>query len=209
MVTKPPLPERVRRRETAENRRAAILRAARAVFARQGFANTMMDDIAEAAGVAKGTVYLYFASKDQIFMEALLERARELETLASSALAAAGSCREKIRVFIEVRVRYLREHQDFFRIYGAEFRNMCIMRKPLDAEVHELIRKGEIQLAQALAVGVSKSEIRSVDPELAALMISDLTRGLIDRRLLSSQVRDDAHDVEVVLEFVYRALAIA
>lgn len=206
MVSKSEARERVRKRDTAENRRAAILRAARTVFARRGFTNTMMDDIAEAAGVAKGTVYLYFTSKEQIFMEALLERARELEHVASEALAAAQNFRDKVRVFIEVRLRYLSEHQDFFRIYGAEFRNMCMMRKPLDAEVHELIRKGEIQLAQALAVAVAKGEIRAVDPEVAALTISDITRGLIDRRLLSSQVRPDFSDMDFALDLIYRGL---
>lgn len=207
MVTKSPARERLRKRDTAENRRAAILQAARTVFAQRGFANTMIDDVAEAAGVAKGTVYLYFASKEQIFMEALLERARDLEAVATSAFAAAQGWREKVRVYMEVRLRYLTQHQDFFRIYGLEFRNMCMLRKPLDAEVHELIRKGEIQLSQALAIALGKGEIRQVDPEMAALTISDLTRGVIDRRLLSGQVRTDFDDMEFALELVYRALS--
>lgn len=177
------------------------------MFAQRGFANTMIDDVAEAAGVAKGTVYLYFSSKEQIFMEALLERARELEAIATSAFAAAEGWREKLRVYMEVRLRYLVQHQDFFRIYGLEFRNMCMLRKPLDAEVHELIRKGEIQLAQVLAVAAAKGEIRQLDPELAALTISDVTRGVIDRRLMSGQARTDFDDMEFALGLLYRALA--
>lgn len=207
MVTKSPAPQRSRKRDTPENRRAAILQAARTVFAQRGFANTMIDDVAEAAGVAKGTVYLYFSSKEQIFMEALLERARELEAIATSAFAAAEGWREKLRVYMEVRLRYLVQHQDFFRIYGLEFRNMCMLRKPLDAEVHELIRKGEIQLAQVLAVAAAKGEIRQLDPELAALTISDVTRGVIDRRLMSGQARTDFDDMEFALGLLYRALA--
>ena len=49
-----------------DRRRAHILEAAIAVFARKGFAASRIDDVAAEAGVAKGTVYLYFDSRDAI-----------------------------------------------------------------------------------------------------------------------------------------------
>ena len=56
-----------------EFRRAQILDAARAEFARLGVGETTVDHIARAAGVAKGTVYLYYRSKDEILQQ-LLDR---------------------------------------------------------------------------------------------------------------------------------------
>lgn len=50
---------------------AAILASARALFAERGFEATSIDDIAEAAGVAKGAVYHHFASKEAIFLDVL------------------------------------------------------------------------------------------------------------------------------------------
>jgi AcrR family transcriptional regulator len=50
---------------------AAILASARALFGERGFEATSIDDIAEAAGVAKGAVYHHFASKEAIFLEVL------------------------------------------------------------------------------------------------------------------------------------------
>ena len=61
----------VTKRMTAEARRAAILEAATDVFGRLGFETTRMEDVAKAAGVAKGLLYKHFASKDALF-EALL-----------------------------------------------------------------------------------------------------------------------------------------
>jgi AcrR family transcriptional regulator len=55
--------------ETKERRRLAILRAAAAVFARKGYHLATVEDIARAARVAKGTVYLYFPDKRSIFAE--------------------------------------------------------------------------------------------------------------------------------------------
>src|SRR2546423_4020990 len=50
-------------------RRAAILAAALEEFSARGFASTRLDDVAERAGVAKGTIYLYFRDKESLFQE--------------------------------------------------------------------------------------------------------------------------------------------
>ena len=55
----------------AEFRSAEILDAARRVFARKGFAGASVDEIAEAAGLAKGTIYIYFHSKRELYLAAL------------------------------------------------------------------------------------------------------------------------------------------
>jgi len=62
------------RRATAEARRGAILTAALTVFASHGFAAARLDDVAARAGVAKGTLYLYFRDKEALF-EALVRSA--------------------------------------------------------------------------------------------------------------------------------------
>ncbi|MEZ5893278.1 MAG: TetR/AcrR family transcriptional regulator [Parvularculaceae bacterium] len=55
----------------------ALLAAAGAVFARHGYRSATIDQVAEAAGVAKGTVYLYFASKEDLFFALFEEMARQ------------------------------------------------------------------------------------------------------------------------------------
>ncbi len=63
-----------RRERRKDDRPAEILQAAVAEFAEQGFANTKIQSIATRAGVAKGTVYLYFTTKEQIFEAIVRER---------------------------------------------------------------------------------------------------------------------------------------
>ena len=58
-------------RARSAERRDAILAAALEEFATNGFAGTRLDDIAKRAGVAKGTIYLYFADKETLFQELL------------------------------------------------------------------------------------------------------------------------------------------
>src|SRR5215831_3241471 len=109
-----------KRKEANAERRRAILKAARTVFARQGYASTVVDDIARQAEIGKGTLYLYFPSKEQIYLAALLEDAQRLDQESRTAMAAAKTWQDKLRAYIEVRMRYFDEHEDFVRIYLTE-----------------------------------------------------------------------------------------
>jgi AcrR family transcriptional regulator len=195
-----------RKKQSAEQRRHDILDAARTVFARKGYADTVVEDIAEQAGIGKGTLYLYFPSKEQIYLAALLEDARRLDVESREAMAAAESWEEKLRAFVEVRLRYFDEHQDFMRIYMTEFRTMCLMGKTVHAELQRLSERCEAQLAQMFAAAAGRGEIREIDPELAALTVTDLTRGLMERRLRQLGRPVGPVDTEFVLELVVRAL---
>jgi AcrR family transcriptional regulator len=195
------------RKAASEQRRSTILQAARAVFARQGYANTVVEDIATQAGIAKGTLYLYFPSKEQIYMAALLEQARQLTADSRAAMDAAATWRDKLGAYLRVRLDYFEAHQDFLRIYMTEFRGMCMQGKPLVAEFIHLVQEGEAQLAQMFAAAGARGEIRPVDPELAALTVSDMTRGLLERQLRSWGRTVGPEDAVFALDILCRSLA--
>ncbi len=65
-------PPRDRRRQASEARRLAILEAGLDIFISEGFAAARLDDIATRAGVAKGTIYLFFADKQELFEQVVL-----------------------------------------------------------------------------------------------------------------------------------------
>src|SRR5262249_21205413 len=71
--TSPSKPAVSRRRRMPEARPADILRAALDAFVENGFAATRLEDIAERAGVSKGTLYLYFESKEALFKAVIRE----------------------------------------------------------------------------------------------------------------------------------------
>ena len=195
-----------RRKAATEQRRCSILRAARAVFARQGYAHTVVDDIATQAGIAKGTLYLYFPSKEQIYLAAFLEQARQMDADSRAAMSAAATWRDKLGAYLQVRLHYFEAHQDFLRIYMTEFRGMCMLGKPLAAEFIHLLQQGEAQLAQMFAVAAARGEIRPVDPELAALTVADMTRGLMERQLRAWGRPVGPDDAACALDVLCRSL---
>jgi AcrR family transcriptional regulator len=176
------------------------------VFARQGYAGTAVEDIAGQAGIGKGTLYLYFPSKEQIYLAAFLEDARRLDAESRAAMAAAETWRDKLRAYVEVRLRYFDEHQDFLRIYMTEFRTMCMLGKPLDSELYRLMEQCEAQIAQVLASAIGRGELREIDPELGALTVADLVRGLMERRLRQLGRPAGPSDTEFALDLICRAL---
>ena len=96
-------------RLTREARRHAILDAARDVFGRKGFDATRMDDVATAAGIAKGLLYKHFESKDALF-EALIDRqGREYVAELRGALTSADLAAEPLDALAKGLTIWLRQ----------------------------------------------------------------------------------------------------
>jgi AcrR family transcriptional regulator len=194
------------RKETMELRRDSILRAARCVFARQGYADTVVDHIADQAGIGKGTLYLYFRSKEDIYMAALLEDARKLNQATRERMQQVDSWQKQLRAYVTVRMEHLETNQDFLRIYLAEFRGMMMRNARMHCELYHVMRESEGLLAQVVAAAIARNEIRSVDAELAAMTVVDLTRGLMERRLLAGSCGSNPDEIEFALDLLCRAL---
>src|SRR5262245_65684986 len=101
------LAERIR-----NGKHEAILRAAAKVFARSGYFNAKVSDVARTAGVADGTVYLYFKNKDDLLTSIFSWAMGEFISSAKSALAEVADPREKLRRFAHLHFSLLEEERD-------------------------------------------------------------------------------------------------
>src|SRR3954469_8308561 len=84
-------------RPAVADKREAILRAATQVFARNGYFNSKVADIARAAGVADGTVYLYFKSKEEILRSVFARSVGDAISEGRRQLSSLTDPREKLR----------------------------------------------------------------------------------------------------------------
>ncbi|MGI6567428.1 MAG: TetR/AcrR family transcriptional regulator [Limnochordia bacterium] len=89
--------------DTLQDKRRDILDAAEQVFTASGFTAAKMDEIAEAAGVAKGTLYLYFDSKQDLFVSLLEERISEYVTAVTNKLEEVSSIQSFVQTLAKVR----------------------------------------------------------------------------------------------------------
>ncbi len=94
-------------------RRGQIVDAARQTFVRHGLAGATVSQIARAADVAKGTVYLYFRSKDEIVRQLVDDALAELHRDTVPLLAEPGTVVDKLRRFIDAELAFFDRHRDF------------------------------------------------------------------------------------------------
>ena len=101
-------------------RRMEILGAARKVFAERGYEHATLEEIAGGADFAKGSLYNYFRSKDDLFREVVFGAIEDVEGLAAAALAAGGSAREVFARYATSVINYYKENEDFLQIMAVE-----------------------------------------------------------------------------------------
>jgi AcrR family transcriptional regulator len=90
-----------------------ILEAARQTFVREGVADTSVDQIARSAGIAKGTIYLYYKSKDEILRQLLTADLSELEAETLPAIAEPGTLEERLDRFFRASLGFFERKRDF------------------------------------------------------------------------------------------------
>ena len=104
------------------DKRDAILRAATQVFAQRGFFNAQVADIARAAGVAAGTVYLYFRSKDDLLVSLFERTMRDAIAEGRAALLGAVDPRERLRRIARLHLERLGRDRDLAVVFQVELR---------------------------------------------------------------------------------------
>jgi AcrR family transcriptional regulator len=198
-------PKKTKQDVVSEFRCGEILEAARKVFARKGFEGATMDEIAETAGVAKGTVYLYFQSKRDVYLEALRQGFAGLTEETMRNMEAAPTAAEKIRAFVTTRVHYAEQNRDFVAIYHAEFGNM--RAACLNKEFRALYLRQTKALGEVLGEAAAKGQIRPVRPDAAGFIVYEMTRGLVTQRLLGYSNGTAEEDIELLFDVIWNGLA--
>lgn len=107
---------RERREREKQERRRAILEAARRLFRDKGFAETTMPEIAAAAELAPGTLYLYFPSKPALYVELLIEGYDALLDRLQKAVRAKDAPRGQAEALMDTFLRFARDYPDYFDI---------------------------------------------------------------------------------------------
>jgi len=178
-----PGPRKTRKELLSEWRRHEVLEAARRIFAHLGYAAANVDEIAREAGIAKGTIYLYFKSKEEIFAAALEHDLECLTAKTVEGMSAVETFSERLTVFLNMRVAYLRHSQDFLRVYFEEFGSRS-SRSPQIAEViDKRFWRGIAAMRKCVEEAIANNEIRDVPVEHAAFAIYDIAKGFSERHL--------------------------
>ena len=162
-------------------RRNQVIAAARERFSKHGLAGTTMEGIAQAAGVAKGTVYLYYKSKEEIFRQILDEDLAYLHDETVPLIGGPGDIEQKLGAFFQGVLGFFDRKKDFcehaiFEM-GTEVRKKALQR-------FEVVFRAQVEawgtlLAEAQRAGT----IDVADPQATAHFIVGAASGMAKQRL--------------------------
>ena len=158
-------------RRLPEERPKQILDAALAEFSERGLAAARLDDIAKRAGLSKGTIYLYFSNKEELFREVVHASVIEYIAKAEASIEAEPDPAQALVRWMEGYWAWLRSpvFPAMHRLVNSELRNF-----PDLAEFYatEVIERAQRLVRDMLARGMDAGVFRRMDPLVAARMLS-------------------------------------
>ena len=187
-----------------EATRRRIMRVAASEFARLGFDLANINAIAEQAGIGKGSIYLYFENKRDLFLEMLRSIAQAQLTVIRAALAPEGTLRQRLERLFRAFARLAEEESDNFNVYMSALYGV---NRAFQAEAIKLLRDYVAVIALMLEQSQARGEIRCPDVEATALMVLSLTESYV----LSAKVLGQSEQVIVqqagpVAELILRGI---
>ena len=178
-----PSKQRVSSRNSIGDKRAMILRAATRVFARNGYFNSKVADIARAAEVADGTVYLYFKSKEEILHSIFDQNMAEAIAAGRKLIENLDDPRQKLRRIAKLHLERLGADRDLAVVFQVELRGSAKFMEEFSAagfaEYLALLRR---TFEEGQRVGAFRKELNAT--VAAKILLARSTRWL---RIGSSQ----------------------
>lgn len=180
-----------RRIKEKKIRRKMILKAAKTLFFQRGFAATSMDQIARKAELSKGTLYLYFKNKEELYVSLLVEGMAILNAAFSKAMkdpvvgdqtiGNQNGWEKKLKALGWAYYRYATEHQHYFHI-NFLFQHGEITKNISDALYDQCFKEGFkclTLIAQCIEEGIQTGDIQKQDPIAMAVVLWGSLTGII------------------------------
>lgn len=147
-------------------KRERILDAAIRVFAAEGFYNAKVSQIAEIAGVADGTIYLYFKSKDDLLIQLFEDRMEQVNANLRAAIESETSAVARLKRIVRLHLEMVEKNRDMAEVISVELRQSSkFIREYSNPKFAEFLRT----IAGAVVEGQRAGELRAnLDPYIFA-----------------------------------------
>lgn len=186
--------------KSPEARRADILRASRDVFSTTGFAEATIADITTAAGMGKGSFYMYFETKDHVLGAMWEEYVGAFQVTTEEILGKGKAWWPTLDELLTRLIEHAAAHAELHRlVYGSANAKALEMCKESNAGVMNVI-------CEFINRGAQAGAFRSVNPDWAFRMVYHAADGLLDDLIAQDVALDTEAVTRSVLELAHRAL---
>lgn len=160
-----------KKRVTKTSRKEEIIKAAAILFSQKSYHDVTVDQIAEQVGVAKGTIYLYFESKENLYLGILEETFKTIESILEKEIAKKDPAPQKLKKMLILVFQFYFQNLDVLRILTRD--ETRLIREHFEFTEHW--RRRRIKLyRKILEKGIKEGSFRPANTELMALIIFGL-----------------------------------
>ncbi len=191
-------------RKKEANIREKIIKNALRIFAQKGYFKATVDDIARATGVAKGTVYLYFKDKQDLYIATIDEHFSRAIAALAAIQAKTATPSEKMEDIANNYIDYIKHLRTTYMLFTFENINLKgktlkQMHTVIEPKIHAMI---EI-ISNIIRDGIQKNEFREVDPKIAAFYFISMIRTIF---LSDFYMSDISSKTDTVLKLFFEGL---
>ncbi len=185
----------------------AILRAAIRVFARNGFFNAKVADVAREAGVADGTVYLYFKNKDHILVSIFEETMHESISEGRDVIESIDDPREKLRRIASLHLERMGADRDLAVVFQVELRSSTkFMEQFSETRVSEYLDLIRSVILEGQRAGCFR---QSLDANVASKVFFGALDEMVTNWVLSRKAYDLRSTADTVIDLYFNGVTAA
>ena len=204
-----------RKEREKQQRRLEIIDAAENVFFSKGFENSTMEDVAKRVELSKGTLYLYFKSKEELLLVIVKKSIAKLNELCVDHTSTEDDGICKIRATGEAFIRFFHEYNDYYNIIKYHHNQDYQSEKNCEicSEINKLKLFNHNFMVDILKSGIKDGTIRKdLDPDKTALLLWGESMGVLQlvsarEKYIKENFNLDKNDLlNYFFEFSYNAL---
>jgi AcrR family transcriptional regulator len=185
-----------------------ILAAARRLIEQKGADALIMDEIAQTAGVAKGTIYLYFQSKDELIQALLSQVGEAMVQDLVAILAKSDPPPEKLRQVANLLLNYVGRESTLFPVYLRELVRSKSLRETTLSSLQDIEERVVTLITQVFAEGIAAKQFIPADPRLLTFLLKGLSRAVGYYQMTREQKDTIQEALPVVLTLLFSGIVI-
>jgi TetR/AcrR family fatty acid metabolism transcriptional regulator len=184
-----------------------ILIAAKKLFAEKGFEGASVDELAETAQVAKGTIYVHFKNKDEILLVLLEEALNQIHHIVAESTTSPRPFIECFRVLIKELLELFEKNLELFCILTTEKEKLMQSSSNFKKELHSVFighnAETQTQLTRFLQRGIAEGVLRKAEPEEAAMLLMAILFTFMSQWFMRGFTKPIGAKIDLITEYFF------
>lgn len=181
-----------------ENKKKLILKVSEKLISKKGYSKTTIDEITKKAGIGKGTFYLYFKDKDDLFFSIVKEEFENLMVRIREEVEGINDFFERLKKGIEIYLEYHEKNYAFFKILLQE--KPFIKRKSFENFWKDFFKKWDNFMKEGFEKQIKKKKIKKLDLEDMIYSLIGILHGNIHKWIISERKYSLIKKKDVIFE---------